>query len=443
MSALRSAPPRSLVTTLAPLASFATLATLASLAGGCVIVSGTVGGGGDAAGGSGASSAGGQGGAGASAGSGGAGGSGAQAGAGGAGGEGGFAPVTGFSLYQHSCPGTSRVDALHRDADGTLWLGCGTTQVGYGLHRSVDGGATWSAVATSPADALATFRVSSIERGPDGALTVAGFDASSSRMVLALDTAASPASVSEVLVAGALVDTSFHVGTFRQRSDGSALAESLTGHGALYREGPGVGTSGEDWVNAYYWANDGAPPTYQILDLVTHADGFYGCGSTIAEPPYVFLPPSGPEQEPFELVPVELPNEGWTGEMWGVAASDARVVVVGVDQDADEGKIFVSGADPYEPSGYLVHELSAIVGASGLGTWARGVCMRGDRVVVVGERQPLALGTGLAVLSDDGGQTFVDVTPEGHTAESLSKCVIEPDGTVVLAGADLVVAVSQ
>ena len=171
-----------------------------------------------------------------------------------------------------------------------------------------------------------------------------------------------------------------------------------------------------------------------MMDLFANGDALYGCGATIAEPPYVFLPPRDAGAEPYELEVIALPTTGGTGEMWGVAANEDRVVVVGVDQDADVGKIFVSGADPYDAAGYSQIDLPDIVGDSNLGTWARGVCMRDDRVVVVGERQPLSSGTGLVLLSDDGGQTFTNITPEEVT-ESMSKCTILEDGEVIVAGA--------
>jgi len=55
-------------------------------------------------------------------------------------------------VHTHPCPGLSRTDALHRDPDGTLWVGCGTTQNGTGLYVSFDGGPTWQKVTTNPAD---------------------------------------------------------------------------------------------------------------------------------------------------------------------------------------------------------------------------------------------------------------------------------------------------
>lgn len=39
-----------------------------------------------------------------------------------------------WTTFTHSCPGANRTDALHRDADGSLWVGCGTNASGYGLQ---------------------------------------------------------------------------------------------------------------------------------------------------------------------------------------------------------------------------------------------------------------------------------------------------------------------
>lgn len=351
----------------------------------------------------------------------------------GGGGEGGGA-ASGWTLRTHGCAGFNRTDALLVEPDGKLWVGCGTNTTGFGLYTSSDEGLSWSAVSTSPANELTSFRVSGIERGDDGLLYVAGTNNGNSDMILSLDTSSTPAVTAKVLQAGSFVGTSFHVGDLSVLSGGRIFAESLTGHGALWRPNASTPASGNSWTDAYYWST-GAEPAYQILDLYTHEGKIYGAGSTISEPPYVFLPPRGANKQPYEMEVVALPNTGgWIGEMWGVAANDERVVVVGIDQLANVGKIFVSGADPYAPAGYTVHDLPDIVGAGGVGTWARGVCMRGDQIVVVGERQPLGSNTGLAMRSTDGGQTFTDITPSAPGA-SLSKCSIRADGSVVVAGA--------
>jgi hypothetical protein len=346
-------------------------------------------------------------------------------------GGGGSAPE-GWEIFTHTCSGASRTDALLVEDDGTMWVGCGTNQVGYGLHVSFDGGVSWAEVES---EELEQFRVSAVQRGDDGLLYFAGFDANDSDMVFSLDTTTEPWSLGEVLVGGNQVGTRFHVGSMAVLSEGRIFVESLTGYGALWRPDADVGTSGLTWDDAYYWANDGSPPGYQMMDLFAHGDDLYGSGATIAEPPYVFLPPRSSSADPYQLEVVELPNTGWTGEMWGVAADDDRVVVVGVDQDGDIGKIYVSGADRYEASDYTEIDLPDIVGDSNLGTWARGVCLRGDRVVVVGERQPLSAGTGLVLLSDDGGATFTNITPEDDVTESVSKCHVNEAGEVIVAGA--------
>jgi hypothetical protein len=358
------------------------------------------------------------------------GGAGAGAGGGGAG-NGGSGPL-GWTASAHTCSATSRTDALFVDADGVFWVGCGSTQVGYGLHRSIDGGASFAPVATTPEDVLASFRVNAIARGDSGELLAAGFDASGAEMVFALDTASEPMAVTETLVAGNQVGTSFHVGSMAVLSGDRIFVESLTGFGALYRSGPGVGSNASSWDDAYYWASTGVG--YQLMDVAVSGDALYGAGSTIIEPPMVFLPPTAANAEPYAMVPLELPNDGWTGEMWGVAADAGRVVVTGVNQDAHVGKIYVSGADAYDAASYTEIDIDDLVGAGPLGSWGRGACIRGERIAVVGERQPLGSGTGFVLLSTDGGQAFTDITPDG-VGESVTRCTFLEDGALVATGA--------
>jgi hypothetical protein len=158
-------------------------------------------------------------------------------GQGGEGGEGGGAQ-SGWTLRTHGCAGFNRTDALLVEADGNLWVGCGTNTTGFGLFTSNDEGVSWSAVATSPANELTSFRVSGIERGDDGLLYVAGTNNDNSDMILSLDTSTTPAVTAKVLQAGSFVGTSFHVGDLSVLSGGRVFAESLTGHGALWRPTP-------------------------------------------------------------------------------------------------------------------------------------------------------------------------------------------------------------
>ena len=343
--------------------------------------------------------------------------------------------AAGWTIRAHTCPGPNRTDALFVDTDGTLWIGCGTAATGYGLFTSRDEGATWTQVLESPAATLSNFRVFSIERGPDGELYLGGVNESdgSNNRVVRIDTTADPVVVTPVLTSVAQVGRQFNVGTFRQLSDGSAVAESLNGTDALYRASAATGASAADWtivdvaLTAAATALAGPRPRHLRRPTLRVGQHHRVAAVRLSAPRAVTPAPTRSER-------IELPEARLDGRDVGIAANASRVVAAGVNQDDDTGRIYVSGADPYDASGYREINLSEIVGAATDKTWARGVCQNGDRVVVVGERQPLRGDTGIVVLSDDGGQTFEDVTPEGVTA-TVSRCTVRDDGTVIVAGA--------
>lgn len=347
-------------------------------------------------------------------------------------GEGG----SGWTVRAHDCPGINRTDTLWVDDDGTMWIGCGSGTEGSGLYRSADDGVSWAIPDTNPGNVLVSMRVLSVHRGYGGLLYVAG-EGPADSMVISLDTASEPYAATAVLTRGATVGTSFLAGPFVTTPSGAAFADSFNGSDALYRADDTVGDAATEWTQAGDWEDNGG--SFQILDMVTVGEDFYGAGSTIAVPPHVFLPTQAKGQPAYAMTPVQLATGlgEWTGEMWGVAASASRVVAVGVDQDNDIGKIFVSGSDPYDSAQYTQIDVDPLLtGLPSSGSaWSRGVCMDADRVVVVGEMQPL--GTGAFVLeSTDGGASFTDITPAGGPA-SWSKCTFGPDG-LVLAGAGMV-----
>ena len=334
-----------------------------------------------------------------------------------------------WQISSHACPGYN-TNALFRDDDGTLWVGCGSNAAGYGLYLSTDGGTTWALAIVNPSYALNTFRVNSISRGEGGELAIAGFNASNRDMVLALDTSSAPFAVSKILVGSGTVARQFQVGTYRERRqpDGaiSRIATSLNGSATVI-DNAGHGSSAADW-DSYY-------PASEILDLTVFDNRFWASGSSIDEPPQLFLPPEDRLlTTPMTVAQPEL-SWAWEGELWGVAVNEDRLVAVGIDQDNNIGSILISGSDPRDMSNYRELSVSQIIGAPTAMTWARGVCMRGNRVVVVGERQPLSTHTGLVLLSDDGGQTFANVAPSSVKA-SVYRCTIGPGGEVVVAGAD-------
>lgn len=354
-------------------------------------------------------------------------------------GPGDAGPSIDWAVRSHPCPGVNRTDAFHVDTDGTMWLGCGSGAEGEGLFTSSDDGANWDLVETSPPGIFENFRVLSIHRG-FGDLLYVGGQRPGGVMAVSVDTsAAAPFATEAVLEAGGTVDTTFLASPFVTTASGAAFADSFNGGSALYRPDPAVGSDGRDWVVATDWEDDDSG--HQILDMVVDGERFIGCGSTIAEPPFVYLPSMLAGAEPWEMTPVNLAGDGlgaFEGEMWGVDANASRVVVVGVDQDRNVGKIFLSGADRYESEDYAQIDIGAQLPAVGAtdSTWARGVCMDEDRIVVVGEIQPLGVGdnTGFVLESTDGGATFTNMTPEG-SPDTWSKCQIDDGGRVLVAGA--------
>ncbi|MEM9195580.1 MAG: hypothetical protein AAGF12_40815 [Myxococcota bacterium] len=358
----------------------------------------------------------------------------------------GDAPIdggsSGWAVRTHPCPGINRTDAFHVDDDGAMWLGCGSGNMGDGLFLSRDDGESWSIPDTQPGNVLSTFRVLSVHRGFGDLLYVAG-EGPARAMVISLDTSSEPFAATAILTRGNTVGTSFLASPFVTTASGAAFADSFNGSDALYRPDGNVGDDATAWVEASAWEDDGGG--HQILDMVAVGERFIGCGSTIAEPPFVFLPSMMGGAEPWQMTPVPLVEGGlgsFTGEMWGVAADNARVVAVGVDQDGDIGKIFISGADRYATADYTQIDIDPLLPSRVSGsdsTWGRGVCMTGDRIVVVGEVQPLGAGdnTGFVLASTDGGGTFEDITPEG-SPDTWSKCDIDAGGRLRVAGAGAV-----
>lgn len=336
-----------------------------------------------------------------------------------------------WSRFTHPCVG-NRTDAFWWDDDSNVWVGCGSTTIGTGLYRSTDGGQTWS-------NALAlfdTWRVLDIRRASDGRLYVGGTDVNSSNGLVSLDTTVSGLDPRLEYARGSTISLSFTVGHVFVDPSGNAFIESLTGNGSAARA---VGAA--DWTGLdSSWATDGQ--SYQILDMTSFNGRPYAVGSTISQPPVVFVPAGTSTSLPaafYSMTPVDLssgdPLNNDIGEMWGVAVLDAqRVVAVGVDQNRDTGRIYVSRTDPLQASDYRRIDVSTSL-LPGTSSWMRGVCASGNTVVAVGEKQPLRTGTGVVLRSTDGGETWENITDPAIQANSVSACHILSDGRLAVAGA--------
>ncbi len=327
----------------------------------------------------------------------------------------------GWVASAHPCV-ENRTDAFSWEDDTTVYAGCGTGAVGTGLYMSVDAGISWEAPSTDPPGLLDSWRVLDVRRHGDGLLYVAGADTDSMDAVIAFDTSGSSWTVADtVFTREYTIGFSFQVAHYLRDDSGRAFGESLTGADVIYRTADGVPweSIGSDW------AEDGGG--YQILDMDQRGERFYGCGSTIADHPKVFLPGGS-----LNSLTVVTLSTDFTGEMWGVdAVNDSRVIVGGVDQVANVGVVYTSQSDPYDVADYVAFRLDTMFDGF---SWIRGVCGRGDTVVAVGERQPLSSGTGIVLHSTDGGVSFTDITDASSTASSVSMCTVLSDGRIAVAG---------
>jgi hypothetical protein len=322
--------------------------------------------------------------------------------------DGGVQQEAGWRNAPNTCGGHT-TEALLATGASTFYVGCGTGAVGRGVWRTTDAGDTWAIMPGTE-----TWRINDIEASGDG-LIIAGID-TESRVAVGhlLDGVVTP-----IWTRGNQVGWSFQVGSYAQTDAGAAIAESLTGGDLVYRA-----NAEADWESQDRWATDDAP--HQMLMVDTDGVQFFGVGSTITEPPTVFIPAD------VHFNPVRPFAEGVTGELWGLAHDGGRILVAGVDQGADTGLAALGAIDAHTPADWRVLPLAEQVEGS---SWFRGACMRGDSMVVVGERQPLRRDNALAFRSDDAGQTWRQLTPP-DAPTAWHRCALLADGRLALAGAN-------
>jgi hypothetical protein len=228
-----------------------------------------------------------------------------------------------------------------------------------------------------------------------------------------------------VVVAVAQTWNTFHVGTYRLNSQGLGIAESLTGSDLNYS------WYGGTLMDGYGWPTDGG--SYQMLDMEIYEDEFYGVGSTIIQPPMLFLPPVG-GQVP-NAAPAWDPREmatgigAWEGELWSLDIDAGGLILGGVDQDRDVGHVFVSTGD-FRTDPWLDLDVSVIY--PGEATWIRGVCRNGSNLVAVGEFS--IFDEGIVLHSTDGGQTWTERMTMKPRPGAMSQCWVNDDGSFAVTG---------
>lgn len=350
----------------------------------------------------------------------------------------GTEPTSNWKVMSHPCAG-NRTDALHCDDDSTCYTGCGTTTSGRGMYVTTDGGVTWNPMSTTPDEFLNASRVNDIWRSPDDGLLYVAGDHSVSFGVVSVDDSGT---IGEVFKRGNTVGFGFTPGNFRRGSSGRAVVESLTGVDLVYRNADSDDPS-ESWLDGSD-AVSGARGRLQTLDLDVVGDDFYGCGSTIADTPRVYLPAWDADSE-YDVEVMNLVDpEGlaaYNGEMWGIDADESGVVVGGVNQAAGVGMVYVFNAEgglaPNDLANWSEFRVSKVPTLTGKATWVQGVCRSGNTIYAVGRES--REGWGFVLRSQDAGESWEDISlyEGGASKSSLAdayRCHVTSTGGVIIAG---------
>lgn len=327
-----------------------------------------------------------------------------------------------WSQLAGPCPG-SETNALWFDDRDTGFVGCGENAVGEGLFTTTDGGATFEDNVR-----FNEVRIMDIRRGPDGVLYGAGihqldgfptwtFDEGGTIGATGLYTPSNNAFLAVNQAENAAVT-----------EDGQMLIDSLTGTTAAYRSAGGefeeVSSLGEDLLS-----NPDAG-SFQVRRIQAHDNRFYAVGSLINDPARVHLP-SQLDGATFHFHTVELQPETRDGELLDMHIwSDQHMIVAGHDQSERYPLIYlVEDADPYDSANWEKIELfdSGLDYEGGVND----IHVVGDTVVMVGEKFPTSQG-GFVIISQDGGRTFEDITPED--ANALSAVWMFDNGEMIVGG---------
>jgi hypothetical protein len=183
----------------------------------------------------------------------------------------------------------------------------------------------------------------------------------------------------------------------------------------------------------------------QILDMEVHNGKFYAAGSTISQPPMVFIDDWQEGSFDMFILPLVDPQglSAYNGEMWGIDVNDAGITVGGVNQAAGVGVVysydFALDAGIRDRSNWSQFNVNRIPGLADNATWIQGVC-RGPGELVYAVGRESREGWGFVLRSTDGGRSFSDISPYNASPNASDlldayRCQVTSDGGVIVAGA--------
>lgn len=334
---------------------------------------------------------------------------------------------SGFTIWAGSVPCADKA-GMWWDNEETAFWGCGK-RGDAGLFTTTDGGMTWTTQKKVGA------KVNGFMRGADGKMYMAGqFGAGAAVLD---ETKPTLMDYEPLYVRGRNAYTSVEQGeSIGVTSDGQILVDSLNGTTAAYS--PGKNAAGKAWFEATCTGDDpsnfnpDATKTWcelhgvsedklddpnatvsQLTEIQVVNDKFYAAGRYINDPGKVRLP-SKKAGATYHMQTVFVQDLKEKGEMMDIKVwENGRIIAAGTDQSNFTPLIYLcaEGADCYESKSWERIEPDFLYDYDDSSRDGRAVDGNGDTIVVVGNFVPNGKG-GWAIKSDDGGKTWMDLTPE-------------------------------
>jgi hypothetical protein len=340
------------------------------------------------------------------------------------------ASTAGWTKMSQPCTGT-KTDAFWFDDKNTGFAGCGTNGSGQGLFKTTDGGVTW----TSQRNFMGV-RVDDVRRAPDGKLYGSGLDSVDGFQVFQIDDAV-PTNLKKVGLYKRSNNAFTSVGqgeNIAVTADGQMFVDSLTGTQSAYRA-----AGAADFTELGTFLEEGlADPDAggrQMSQVVAFNNRFWAVGSRISEPGVVFVPSTLPGAT-YHMKAVDLQPSTRDGEMHDLHVwSETSAIVVGFDQSTRYPFISRLDGDASDAANWTAIDLADFNIDFQGGLW--NLHVQGERVVVVGQAFPS--NDGFALLSEDRGLTWTDITPldqnQKRASTQMTNVWMFEDG-VILAAAE-------
>ncbi len=347
-----------------------------------------------------------------------------------------------WTVRHHGVDSLYMTSTLMCLSDDDCFVGNGYEGTGRGFSWTRDGGRTWSNPMTRPARFLETSRVHEVWYSHDTELVYVSGQHGNDRSVVSLARGGALADVYVRILRG---DRAAIAGQYRRAADGRQVLMGHLGQEILY--------ASEDNLDAEAWDTLDDPGVIQGLEehegtfYVLHAGGVHNRPT-----PTVGISDWDEDGLRFESVSLIDPDGlAWfPAHLRTIDINDDGIVVGGGADRRNNGVIFSfdlrAEADVTDRDNWTYTDVSSFDRLGGTSA-VHGVCRGADNIVYAVGAELRGV-WGFVLRSDDGGRTFVDVSPytdpqrpDRSVLEALHKCHVTSDGGVYVVGAEATFAI--